>query len=172
MREFLIAPDQIAKKKNGGATSAAVRSRSARNELVDAQPRSKRSRFITLLHALTKSCTNFACPSDEAYTSPRHAVRHSIRTPCRRGGGPLERTGLAVAAFVDAVGRGRLAPLSGHVEQVDEVVVASTSGTRGEHAVLRLTGVGVQGAHAANQDGHFRHGQRQRVRAVYQRHRR
>src|SRR5450830_231144 len=31
--------------------------------------RSKRSRFITLVHAATKSCTNFACASEPAYTS-------------------------------------------------------------------------------------------------------
>src|SRR6202050_5262373 len=33
--------------------------------------RSKRSRFITLLHAPTKSCTNFACASELPYTSDR-----------------------------------------------------------------------------------------------------
>ncbi len=31
--------------------------------------KSKRSRVITLVHALTKSCTNFCWPSDDAYTS-------------------------------------------------------------------------------------------------------
>ena len=30
----------------------------------DDQARSKRSRFITLAHAATKSCTNLSCPSE------------------------------------------------------------------------------------------------------------
>lgn len=33
--------------------------------------RSKRSRFITLVQAATKSCTSFCCPSAQAYTSAR-----------------------------------------------------------------------------------------------------
>ena len=52
--------------ENGGAGGAAVRWCSTRNGLIDAQRRSKRSRFITLVHAPTKSRMNSSCPSAEA----------------------------------------------------------------------------------------------------------
>ncbi len=50
-----------------------------------AQLLSKRSRFITLFHAATKSCTNFCCPSDEAYTSA--TARSSAFDPNTRSTG-------------------------------------------------------------------------------------
>jgi translation initiation factor IF-1 len=72
-------------KENGGAVSTAVRSYSALKELTDAQRRSKRSRFITLAHAATKSSTNIFCPSDEAYTSA--TARSSAFEPNTRSTG-------------------------------------------------------------------------------------
>jgi len=58
-------------------TPAAERSNRSRTRLMDppaqalrdpssGQPRSKRSRFITLVHATTKSLTNFSCASEQA----------------------------------------------------------------------------------------------------------
>jgi len=61
----------------GSSTPAAERSNRSRTRLMDppaqalrnpssGQPRSKRSRFITLVHATTKSLTNFSCASEQA----------------------------------------------------------------------------------------------------------
>lgn len=45
--------------------------KNARREPGREDYRSKRSRFITLVQAATKSCTSFCCPSAQAYTSAR-----------------------------------------------------------------------------------------------------
>ena len=71
-----------------------------------AQGRSKRSRFMTLSHAATKSCTNFSLrvvagvdlgDGSELGVRPEDEVD--------RGAGPLELAGRAVAALVDVLGR-------------------------------------------------------------------
>ena len=57
------------------------------------------------------------------------------------GAGPLHRLGLAVAAFVLAVGAGRV-PLRAHVEEVDEEVIGQRFRLLGEDAVLRIARIG------------------------------
>src|SRR5271163_72375 len=57
-------------------------------DLLTAQLRSKRSRFITLFHAATKSFTNFSFESEHAYTSASARSSEfdpkirSARVPC------------------------------------------------------------------------------------------
>lgn len=58
------------------------------------------------------------------------------------GGGPLEFTGFAVVTFIETVCTGLL-PFGGHVEQVDEEVIAQDAWLVGEDAVFGLIGVGV-----------------------------
>src|SRR5512139_3784153 len=58
-RGFYAASMGSANEGAGGAGNAAGPFRPARNGPGGTQVRSKRSRFITLFHALTKSCTNF-----------------------------------------------------------------------------------------------------------------
>ena len=93
------------------------------------QDRSKRSRFMTLSQAATKSRTNFSPASSLAKTSaqrPQFGVRaeHQID----RRGGPPGLSGPAVTALVEVLARVRLRPLGAHVEQVDEEVVGQASG--------------------------------------------
>src|SRR6202008_3022225 len=54
-----------------GAPRAVCQTRGASYQVVGDQERSKRSRSITLAHAVTKSWTNFSCASSVAYTSAR-----------------------------------------------------------------------------------------------------
>ncbi len=61
--------------------------------------------------------------------------------------------------------RGRL-PLGAHVEQVNKEVVGQRLRTLGEDAVLGLTDVCAQDAHAADEDRHLGRGQRQQLRLV------
>ncbi len=62
----------------------------------------------------------------------------------------------------------RRRPPGGHVQQIDEEVVAQGARAIGEYAVVGAVHVGVQAAHAAHQHGHFRHAQRQQVGLVHQ----
>ena len=79
------------------------------------------------------------------------------------GGSPLELARGAIATLVYVLIRGGWLPLRVQVEQVHEEVVGQRLGPAGEDAVLGLSEVGVQGAHAANQDRHLGSGQRQHV---------
>src|SRR5262245_1098765 len=67
-----------------------------------------------------------------------------------RGRRPLDLAGRAIESLVNGLGRGGLAPLGGHIEQVYEEVIAQRPGTIGEHPVRSLSGIGIQGAHAAD----------------------
>ena len=57
----------------------------------------------------------------------------------------------------------RLRPLRGHVEQVHEEIIAQGTRLVGEDTVCSLSGIGVQGSHAANQNRRFRNSQGQQV---------
>src|SRR5579885_3709550 len=70
------------------------------------------------------------------------------------GTGPLDLARRAIATLVHVRIRGGGLPLGAHVEQVHEEVVGQRPGPVGEHAVLGLPEVGVQGAHAADEHGH------------------
>ena len=63
--------------------------------------------------------------------------------------------------------RGRL-PRGSHVEQVDKEVIGERPRPLGEDAVLGLFEVGVQDAHAADQNRHLGSGQRQQLRPINQ----
>src|SRR5215471_2687977 len=84
------------------------------------------------------------------------------------GGGPLDFAGGVIAAFVHVLSRGRCLPLGAHVEQVHEEVVGQRLRPAGEHAVPGLPEVGVQRPHAADQNRHLGHGQRQHAGPVHQ----
>ena len=101
--------------------------------------RSKRSRFMTLVQAATKSWTNFSCRRRAGVDFGQGPeLRVGAEDEVDAGGGPLQLAGGAVAAFEDVrVGRRRL-PLRAHVEQVDEEVVGQRLRPVGEDAVLRL----------------------------------
>ena len=91
--------------------------------------RSKRSRFITLVQAATKSWTNFSSRVGAAVDFRQGAeLGVGAEDEIDSRAGPLHFAGLAVAAFEQRrVFRGRL-PLGAHVEQVDEEVVGQRSG--------------------------------------------
>ena len=78
-------------------------------------------------------------------------------------GGPLELARRTIAAFVHVLLRGRRSPRRAHVEQVDEEVIRERLGPGGEHAVLRLPEIRVQGAESADENGHLRRSQPQHV---------
>jgi hypothetical protein len=59
-------------------------------------------------------------------------------------------------------------PLRAHVEQVHEEVVGQRFRTLGKDAALRLSEVGVQDAHATNENRHLGRGQRQQLRSIDQ----
>ena len=80
--------------------------------------------FITLVHAATKSFTNFSFASAQRIDFRERAqLRVRAEDQVDAGAGPLDLARLAVAALVDAVGAGGRLPLRAHVEQVDEEVV-------------------------------------------------
>ena len=72
----------------------------------------------------------------------------------------IDKMTCAIATLVYVLIRGGCLPLRVQVEQVHEEVVGQRLGPAGEDAVLGLSEVGVQGAHAANQDRHLGSGQR------------
>ena len=128
-----------------------------------AQGRSKRSRFMTLSHAATKSCTNFSLrvvagvdlgDGSELGVRPEDEVDS--------GAGPSELAGGAVAALVDVLGE-RGTPLGAHVEQVHEEVVGQRPRPVGEDAVPGLPGVGAEDPQAADEHRHLRGGQAQQA---------
>ena len=92
-------------------------------------------------------------------------VRPEDQVDARRP--PPQFVGLAVAAFVGAVGDGM--PLRLHGEQVDEEVVRQDAGPVGEDAVLGASGIRTENAQAAEKHRHLRRGQRQQLRPVDQR---
>ena len=86
----------------------------------------------------------------------REGAELGIRTEdeVHTGAGPLDLVGLAVAALVHSVGAGRL-PLGGHVEQIDEEVVAQRLGLFGEDAVLGLPGIRAQDAQTTDESSYI-----------------
>ncbi len=86
--------------------------------------RSKRSRFITLVQAATKSLTNFFLRV-RTRVDFREGAEHGVgaEDEVRAGGGPLGSAGLAVHAREGVAARRDLLPLRAHVEQVHEEVV-------------------------------------------------
>ena len=97
---------------------------------------------------------------------PELGVRTEDQIDTRAG--PLEFARLAIAPFEHVLGvRDRL-PLRAHVEQVHEEVVGQRLRPLGEDAVLGLSEVGVQDAHAADENRHLRRGQRQQLRPIDQ----
>ncbi len=108
------------------------------NRLCYDRARSKRSRFITLFQAATKSWTNFFSRVGTSVDFGQGAelgVRTEDEIDTRAG--PLEFARFAIAAFEHVrVLRDRL-PLRAHVEQVHEEVVGQRLGSLGEDAVLR-----------------------------------
>src|SRR6266851_7613246 len=82
--------------------------------------------------------------------------------------GPLERARCAIAPFEHVLGVRYRLPLRAHVEQVHEEVVGQHFRPLGKDDVFRLSEVGVQGAHAADENRHLRRGQRQQLRLVDQ----
>ena len=76
--------------------------------------------------------------------------------------GPLDLAGLAITPFEHVLGiRDRLR-LGTHVEQLHEEVVGQRLRLV-KDAVLGLSEVGLQYAHAADENGHLGRGQRQQV---------
>jgi hypothetical protein len=84
------------------------------------------------------------------------------------GAGPLEFARCAITTLEHVfVFRGCL-PLRAHVEQIHEEVIGERLGPLGEDAVLGLSEVGIQDAHAANQNRHLGSGQRQQLGPINQ----
>ncbi len=81
------------------------------------------------------------------------------------GARPFYVAGGAVAAFEQTRSRCGL-PFGLHVEQVDEEIVGQRFRTIGEDAVLGLAEVGVESAEAADENGHFRRGELEQLRAI------
>src|SRR5258706_14117073 len=82
--------------------------------------------------------------------------------------GPLDLARLAIAPFEHVLGIRNRLPLGAHVEQVHEEVVGQRLRPLGKDAVLGPSEVGLQYAHAADENRHLRRGQRQQLRLVYQ----
>src|SRR2546425_10089770 len=82
--------------------------------------------------------------------------------------GPLDLARLAIAPFEHVLGVRCRLPLRAHVEQVHEEVVGQRFRPLGKDAVFRLSEVGVQGAHAADENRHLGRGQRQQLRPIDQ----
>ena len=84
------------------------------------------------------------------------------------GAGPLEFARRAITPLEHVfVFRGRL-PRRAHVEQIHEEVIGERLRPLGEDAVLGLSEVGIQDAHAANENRHLGSGQRQQLRPINQ----
>ena len=101
------------------------------------QARSKRSRFITLFQAATKSVTNLAlCHRSAIDLGQRAKLRvrseHEVDARC----GPLQGTGLAVADSKTSSAADVAFHAVAHVEQIDEEVVGQRAGRLGEDAML------------------------------------
>ena len=86
-------------------------------------------------------------------------MRTEHEIDCRHG--PPDPASDAVATLVEVVRRAGCLPFRSHVEQVHEEVVRQRPGPVGEDAMRRLTKVGVERPHAANEHGHLGSGQRQ-----------
>ena len=84
------------------------------------------------------------------------------------GAGPLEFARCAITTLEHVfIFRGCL-PRRAHVEQIHEEVIGERLRPLGEDAVLGLSEVGIQDAHAANENRHLRSGQRQQLRTINQ----
>ena len=132
--------------------------------------RSKRSAFITLVQAATKSChellariggrIDFRQARAAASSSRRRGRCASPSTSPRRSCGRCRRR--PRRRVVD------LLPRRAHVEQVDEEVVGELARPVGEDAVLRAAVVGAEHAQAADQHGHLRRAEAEQLGAVDQ----
>ena len=133
------------------------------------QASSKRSRFITLVHAATKSVTNFATASCDAYTSAmRPQLRVRSEDEVAAGAGPSRGAGRPITTFEHVIRCGGRLPHGVDVEQVHEEVVRERLRAMGEDTVNRTVGVRVQHTHAADEHRHLRGGQRQQLGAIDQ----
>ena len=131
--------------------------------------RSKRSRFMTLFHAATKSRTNFSFRRRWRRPPPaRGAARCAPKTRSTAVAVHLTSPVARSRPSYTFVVRGGRLPLRAHVEQVHEEVVGQRLRPVGEDAVLRLAEVGVQRAHAADERRHLGRGQLQHVGALQQ----
>ena len=133
------------------------------------QARSKRSAFITLVQAATKSFTNFSFASARRVDLGEGAqlrVRAEDQVDARAG--PLDRLRLAVAALVQ-----RSSPAGCHSvpmsSRLTKKSFVSVPGLLGEDAMLRAAGVRAEHAQAADQHRHLRRRQPQQLRPVHQR---
>ena len=84
------------------------------------------------------------------------------------GAGPFKFARCAITSLEHVfVFRGCL-PHRAHVEQIHEEVIGKRLWPLGEDAVLGLSKVGIQNAHAANENRHLRGSQRQQLRPINQ----
>jgi len=84
------------------------------------------------------------------------------------GAAPLEFARRVITTLEHVfVFRGCL-PRRAHVEQIHEEVIGERLWLLGEDSVLGLSEVGIQDAHAANENRHLRSGQRQQLRSINQ----
>ena len=127
--------------------------------------RSKRSRFMTLSHAATKSRTNFSFASSAGVDlgeRPELGVRAEDEVD--GGGGPLDLAGGPVAALVHVL---RAMPTTFHSvpmsSRFTKKSLVSVPGRSVKTPCCGLPGVGVQGPHAADEHRHLGRGQRQHV---------
>ena len=124
-----------------------------------AQARSKRSAFMTLVQALTKSRANFLGSVGGGVDLGVGAeLRVGPEDQVDRGGRPRDLSALAVSALIEAFGAGRL-PFGAHIDQVDEEVVAQCAWAVGEHTGGGVGAVGPEDAQASDEDSHLRGGE-------------
>ena len=166
---YASAPQHEADKIKRPGTSPAVSFMARLRPFSRDHARSKRSAFITLVQAATKSATNFCLRVAGAIDlGERPQLRVRTEDQIDAGAGPLRFARFAVVAFEHIrVGRSRL-PRRAHVEQVDEEVVGQRLRPLGEDTMLGLTVVCTQDAQAADKNRHLRRGQRQQLRLVDQ----
>jgi hypothetical protein len=123
---------------------------------------------MTFTHALTKSRTNSAGASSDAYTSqiPRR-IEFEPEDQVGRGRRAHDLTG-GVEPLVEVLRVGRGPPRDAEVEQVAEEVGRQRPRPVGEDAVRRAAGVGADRPQAADEDRHLLGREVEHVRPVHQ----